>query len=54
MENRRSALRAALLLLPEEFADEDLFVKIAGLSYMGKNRAGLINHLKTLLVLIII
>jgi hypothetical protein len=30
-------MRAALLMLPERFTEEDLFVKIAGLSYRGKS-----------------
>ncbi len=33
--NRLSALRAALLLLPSSFSEQDLFVTITGLSYMG-------------------
>ena len=34
-ENRKSALRTALLLLPEEFTEEELFTQITGLSYRG-------------------
>lgn len=36
--NYRSALAAALLLLPPRFTAEELFVKIAGLSYAGDFR----------------
>ena len=34
-KNLLSVLRTALLLLPEEFSDEELFLEIAGLSYTG-------------------
>jgi mitochondrial translocator assembly and maintenance protein 41 len=33
-----NALRVALLLLPEKFTDQELFSKIAGLSYRGDFR----------------
>ena len=33
--NRKSALQTALLLLPERFTDEELFLTITGLSYTG-------------------
>eukprot|EP00252_Welwitschia_mirabilis_P022133 TRINITY_DN5900_c0_g1_i1.p1 TRINITY_DN5900_c0_g1~~TRINITY_DN5900_c0_g1_i1.p1 ORF type:complete len:336 (-),score=58.89 TRINITY_DN5900_c0_g1_i1:451-1458(-) len=36
--NLQAAVSAALLLLPSEFSEEDLFVKICGLSYMGDLR----------------
>ncbi|XP_057832805.2 uncharacterized protein LOC131043591 [Cryptomeria japonica] len=36
--NLKGATAAALLLLPPEFSEEDLFVKICGLSYMGDLR----------------
>lgn len=36
--NLRSAVRAALLLLPETFSDFELFTMIAGLSYRGDPR----------------
>ncbi|KAH9301152.1 hypothetical protein KI387_012735, partial [Taxus chinensis] len=36
--NLQGATSAALLLLPPEFSEEDLFVKICGLSYMGDLR----------------
>lgn len=36
--NLLSALRAALLMLPAQFTERDLYVKIAGLSYMGDPR----------------
>lgn len=36
--NRVSAVSAAILLLPESFSEMDLFVAIAGLSYMGDFR----------------
>lgn len=34
-QNLRSAVTAAFLMLPESFAEEDLFMEIAGLSYSG-------------------
>ncbi|EDO42934.1 predicted protein [Nematostella vectensis] len=37
-ENLQSALNAALLCLPEKFTGNDLFMKIAGLSYAGDFR----------------
>ncbi|KAK6024331.1 hypothetical protein OSTOST_09864 [Ostertagia ostertagi] len=37
-ENRRSALQAALLLLPDSFNIEDLYQKIVSLSYTGDFR----------------
>ncbi|KAJ3186557.1 Mitochondrial translocator assembly and maintenance protein 41 [Gaertneriomyces sp. JEL0708] len=37
-KNQRSTLRTALLLLPQEFSEEDLFLTIAGLSYRGDFR----------------
>ncbi|KAI9014725.1 mitochondrial matrix Mmp37 [Gaertneriomyces semiglobifer] len=37
-KNQRSTLRTALLLLPHEFSEEDLFLTIAGLSYRGDFR----------------
>jgi translocator assembly and maintenance protein 41 len=39
-ENRRSALRAALLLLPDRFDGDRLFGTICGLSYSGDVRMG--------------
>lgn len=36
--NLLSALRTALLLLPDEFTEKQLYAKIAGLSYMGDTR----------------
>ncbi|KAH9795450.1 CDP-diacylglycerol synthase [Citrus sinensis] len=36
--NLRSALSAALLLLPSKFTQEDLFAKVCSLSYMGDLR----------------
>ena len=36
--NLTNAVRVALLLLPERFTEEDLFLKIAGLSYRGDFR----------------
>ena len=35
-QNLRSAVTAAFLMLPESFAEEDLFTEIAGLSYSGE------------------
>jgi translocator assembly and maintenance protein 41 len=37
-ENRRSALQAALLQLPDSFTFEELFMKIASISYTGDFR----------------
>ncbi|VDO18883.1 unnamed protein product [Heligmosomoides polygyrus] len=37
-ENRRSALQAALLLLPDSFSLEELYQKLVSLSYMGDFR----------------
>lgn len=34
-QNLKSAVTAAFLMLPESFAEEDLFTEIAGLSYSG-------------------
>jgi translocator assembly and maintenance protein 41 len=34
-KNLENALQAALLILPETFSEEELYMKIAGLSYMG-------------------
>lgn len=39
--NLISALRTALLMLPEDFTERDLYIKIAGLSYMGDPRMAL-------------
>jgi translocator assembly and maintenance protein 41 len=37
-ENLRHALRAALLMLPSTFTSEQLFLALAGLSYIGDFR----------------
>lgn len=39
--NHASAIRTALLLLPERFTPQELFMNVAGLSYMGDPRMGL-------------
>lgn len=39
-ENLVSALKAALLLLPESFTRQELYSAIAGLSYTGTGRYG--------------
>ena len=36
-QNLQNALRAAMLMLPERFSEEDLYLKIAGLSYRGND-----------------
>ena len=36
--NLLSAMRTALLLMPEEFSEYDLYLTIAGISYMGKKK----------------
>jgi mitochondrial translocator assembly and maintenance protein 41 len=36
--NLRSAVRAAMLMLPQSFTDWELFTRIAGLSYRGDFR----------------
>jgi translocator assembly and maintenance protein 41 len=36
--NLYNAMRAALLLLPERFTEEELYLKITGLSYRGDFR----------------
>lgn len=40
-ENLLAAISVALLLLPEEFSEQDLYLKIAGMSYMGDVRMAL-------------
>ncbi|KAJ3274921.1 Mitochondrial translocator assembly and maintenance protein 41 [Terramyces sp. JEL0728] len=37
-QNLENAVRVALLMMPERFTEEDLFLKIAGLSYRGDFR----------------
>jgi translocator assembly and maintenance protein 41 len=41
MTNRLNAMRAALLLLPDQFTDLELYMVIASLSYMGDPRMGI-------------
>lgn len=38
MQNMENATKVALLTLPDRFTDQELFLKIAGLSYSGDFR----------------
>jgi translocator assembly and maintenance protein 41 len=40
VQNLKTAVRMALLMLPTEFSEEDLFMTLAGLSYQGDIRMG--------------
>lgn len=40
LRNRENAVRTALLLLPSKFTEVDLYLTIAGLSYLGDPRMG--------------
>lgn len=44
MGNLSQALRTALILLPDHFSAEELFMAVAGLSFQGGYRCSCLQH----------
>ncbi|MCF7862043.1 phosphatidate cytidylyltransferase [Candidatus Woesearchaeota archaeon] len=40
-KNRLSAINVALMMLPQDFSEDQLYMKIAGISYTGDSRMGI-------------